>query len=178
MADIILDAETVTVEGKWVGIRGHDLELDFEGRRRLVGGVRDTSGERRALVHNYFDGLTLNWDRDYPGGVHIEGKTRIDELEIGDSVTINRPGPARGRSVLNVTGDIVMIVDVNAFDELPPQAREVANELWRAWFVGGDPSPLGPASGRSLSIEGIAKLLADLLARIRQLEERVAALEA
>ena len=49
----------------------HDLHLDNESRRS------STDGARRALVHNFQDGLTINWASDYPGGVTIQGEVKI-----------------------------------------------------------------------------------------------------
>lgn len=49
-----------------------DLMLDAPGRRR--GG---TSPHRRALVHDFNDGLTLNYAGDYPGGVSVTGNAAV-----------------------------------------------------------------------------------------------------
>jgi hypothetical protein len=49
-----------------------DLMLDAQSRRR--GGP---STHRRALVHDYNDGLTLNYAGDYPGGVTLTGDARV-----------------------------------------------------------------------------------------------------
>ena len=58
-----------------------DLMLDSPARR--LGGL---SPHRRALVHDYNDGLTLNYAGDYPGGVAITGNARVtgDLTVIGD----------------------------------------------------------------------------------------------
>jgi hypothetical protein len=175
-ADVTLDGETVEINGNFLEVRGHDLKLDSPRRRSTRGGVVDTSGERRALVHDFEDGLTLNWDQDYPAGVKIEGRTRTDSLEVANALTVNRDASRLTDPSLTVLGKIVMILDVDEFDDLPESARSVAHQLWRAWYSDGD-VPLDPRSGRTVAIDGIAKLLADLVARVRVLEERVAALE-
>lgn len=55
-----------------------DLMLEFASRRTEVG------EHRRALTHDYTDGLTLNWARDYPGGITLLGPVRIpDEVTFG-----------------------------------------------------------------------------------------------
>ena len=36
-------------------------------------------GQRRALMHNTGDGLTVNVDGDYPGGVTIRGTVRLPD---------------------------------------------------------------------------------------------------
>jgi hypothetical protein len=58
-----------------------DLCLDAGSDRRKPAG---TSPYRRALVHDFEDGLTLNWDGDYPGGVTINGNIVrvVGKLEI------------------------------------------------------------------------------------------------
>jgi hypothetical protein len=44
--------------------------------------------QRRALVHDFNDGLTINWAGDYPGGVTIDGFVVkvLGVLEVGGLV--------------------------------------------------------------------------------------------
>jgi hypothetical protein len=59
-----------------------DLILDSEERRS--GDHKSDKEMRRALVHNVNDGLTINYNGDYPGGVAIKGEVRVsDELIVG-----------------------------------------------------------------------------------------------
>lgn len=74
-ADIKLDGNWLVFEGQWTRVRSWDLMLDAEDRRS------DSSGWRRALVHNHEDGLTINYSSDYPAGVKIEGNTKCDSVE-------------------------------------------------------------------------------------------------
>jgi hypothetical protein len=53
-----------------VKVEAWDLCLDGGKDRR-----KNDTPQRRALVHDFDDGLTLNWDGDYPGGVTINGTT-------------------------------------------------------------------------------------------------------
>jgi hypothetical protein len=69
--DITLDGSTIALEGDRVHIDGFDLDLDSSERRS------NTSGLRRALVHDFDDGLTINYAGDYPAGVRIHGATSI-----------------------------------------------------------------------------------------------------
>jgi|LakMenEpi03Aug12_release.lakeMendotaPanAssembly.Ray.scaffolds.fasta_scaffold01730_27 hypothetical protein len=55
-----------------VKVEALDLCLDSQDRRK------NNTQHRRALVHDFDDGLTLNWNRDYPGGVTIKGNTNVD----------------------------------------------------------------------------------------------------
>jgi len=71
-ADITLNgddgnAEWVIVEGSVLKAETSDLMLDSPGRRSA-----DT-GFRRAMVHDFKDGLTINFNGDYPGGVTVGG---------------------------------------------------------------------------------------------------------
>jgi hypothetical protein len=71
LADIIFDNPPQRIEAQCetMLIRGHDVMVDSASRRRhgLV------TGFRRALVHDQNDGLTINYNGDYPGGVTING---------------------------------------------------------------------------------------------------------
>ena len=72
-ADIRLDdprSEWVTVQGSALNVNGSDVILDSPARRTAHGGKF-----RRALVHDERDGLTVNFDGDYPGGVLVNDAT-------------------------------------------------------------------------------------------------------
>ncbi len=96
--DINLDGDWVVVEGNWTRIRTLDLMLDAPSRRITQ------SGQRRALVHDNTDRLTINYAGDYPNGVYISGQTSIEALYVGGkgrfadgvvtpSLTIGQPAP-------------------------------------------------------------------------------------
>ena len=72
MSDIKFEGDSVVIEGDATISRTPDLMLDEASRRRRRDGVR------RALVHDFEDGLTANWDDDYPGGVTVNGAKRIN----------------------------------------------------------------------------------------------------
>lgn len=71
MSDIILDGDNVFVDGRATYLRMPDLLLDAPDRRTPSGDFR------RALVHDFNDGLTINWGGDYPAGVTIQGQVQI-----------------------------------------------------------------------------------------------------
>lgn len=93
-----------------------DLCLDSPDRRK------NESEYRRALVHDFSDGLTVNWDRDYPGGVTVEGLKEANGHEEGAKVTnlrevvFYKSGPSRGRLALGraclVRGDSLLYEDL------------------------------------------------------------------
>lgn len=75
MSDIkFSDSETIVVECFTLKSTGADIVVDNSGRRK------STSGLRRALVHDFNDGLTLNWDEDYPGGITLKGPVAASKL--------------------------------------------------------------------------------------------------
>jgi len=76
-SDIKLDGRSVIIEGSYTKLKTLDLILDAPSRRK------NNNGVRRALVHDQNDGLTVNYNADYPGGVTIKGKTKIDLLTAG-----------------------------------------------------------------------------------------------
>jgi hypothetical protein len=72
-----LVGETVKVTGDALHCDVPDLLLDH--RLRRPEGAR---GRRRALVHNTRDGLTVNWNSDYPGGVTIFGPVHVGSTDL------------------------------------------------------------------------------------------------
>ena len=57
-------------------LTGADLKIDHKPRRK------NKTPHRRALVHDFKDGLTLNWAKDYPGGVTIKGNVNVPDKLI------------------------------------------------------------------------------------------------
>jgi hypothetical protein len=55
-------------------VQAWDLCLDSGDAERR----KEPTAMRRALVHDFNDGLTMNWDNDYGGGVTINGLHTID----------------------------------------------------------------------------------------------------
>jgi hypothetical protein len=74
--DLVLDGDWVVIKGKWTKLATLDLMLDAPSRRI------DQSGQRRALVHDHGDKLTINYSGDYPNGVHIAGSTTAESLFV------------------------------------------------------------------------------------------------
>jgi len=75
-SDIKLEEDSIILEGNAIYVRGSDLLLDQILRRP---GTNPTSF-RRALVHNDHDGLTINFNGDYPNGVTIQGNLEVDTV--------------------------------------------------------------------------------------------------
>ncbi|MBQ1052264.1 hypothetical protein KBX50_27895 [Micromonospora sp. C51] len=99
--DIRLDdgnnADWISIEAAVVNARAADLILDSAARRGAGGGPF-----RRALVHNSEDGLTVNFNGDYPGGVRING-ARLN-LRV-----IEQSGPTPKLPRTGQVGDLVLV---------------------------------------------------------------------
>ena len=66
-----VDGSFLVLEARVVKATASDFMLDAAERRKGGGPFR------RALVHNQNDGLTINFNGDYPGGVTINGLSEI-----------------------------------------------------------------------------------------------------
>lgn len=73
--DLILDQDggnSIVIDAAALKATAADFVLDSPSRH--TGGQRKRkAGSRRALVHDFEDGLTVNFNGDYPGGVTING---------------------------------------------------------------------------------------------------------
>ncbi|OFZ10061.1 MAG: hypothetical protein A3D92_11885 [Bacteroidetes bacterium RIFCSPHIGHO2_02_FULL_44_7] len=75
MADIKFTAnDEVVVEAFTLKTSGADFVLDYAPRKL------NNTPFRRALVHDFQDGLTLNWANDYPGGITLNGNVNLSEV--------------------------------------------------------------------------------------------------
>ncbi len=83
MSDVRFDGEWVLIEGTIAKATTTDLMLDSAGRRKA------STPHRRALVHDFDDGLTVNWANDYPAGVTVNSTKRINGHNGGDWVEVN-----------------------------------------------------------------------------------------
>jgi hypothetical protein len=84
------DQSCVVVEARILKGNGTtDFMLDggADRRKRVPSGPEANSLHRRALVHDINDTLTINYDRDYAGGVVICGNVRVDGLD-GDLASL------------------------------------------------------------------------------------------
>lgn len=156
--EVILEAFSVKVEGA-------DLKLDHAPRRS------NSSDHRRALVHDYNDGLTINWSEDYPGGITLRGEVKVAKLS-GTHLRVlhhdvHLDNPARRTST---TGNRRALVhDFN--DGLTIN--------WNSDYPGGVTIRGAVKCPNSLSVAGqdVLGLISNLQSQITALEARVAALE-
>jgi hypothetical protein len=85
-----------------VKVAAPDLCVDGEEGRRKG---RGKSNYRRALVHDLDDGLTMNWDDDYSGGVTIRG---VKKIMLFDTGTPYGQGILAFGRACNVEGDVLI----------------------------------------------------------------------
>lgn len=78
MTDIRFNGDWIHLEATITKAESTDLMLDSASRRKT------NSPHRRALVHDFDDGLTVNWDNDYPGGVSVNSCKQIQGFNNRD----------------------------------------------------------------------------------------------
>jgi hypothetical protein len=103
MSDIVFGTfDQIEVTCSNFNVHGSDLTLDSPARRK-PGGPR----LRRALVHDESDGLTLNFNADYPGGVSVSGplalrgNVSLDLAELGHTAKIPPIGQGSGQVIIH-----------------------------------------------------------------------------
>jgi hypothetical protein len=161
-ADILLDDPQdgwTTVQGDILRAQTTDLMLDSPERRST------DVGERRALVHDTNDGLTINYAGDYPSGVKIQGdKVKAESIEFkldspgrrlrpggsrralvhdeGDGLTINHSGDYPGGVTIRDARLHLRVVEVQGTEYQLP-AHGTPGELVLTHNTSDDPEYLG-----------------------------------
>lgn len=100
-------SDWAVIEGRVLETKVADIIVDSPARRGPGGGVF-----RRALVHDQRDGLTINYNGDYPGGVRINNVSL--NLKVLDQTGGTPVLPKDGSP-----GDILMIVNTATLDNIP-----------------------------------------------------------
>lgn len=134
MTDILLDQQGghwVVVDAGAFKVAGTDVLLDSPARK---GG---RPGLRRALVHDHNDSLTLNYNKDYTGGVTIEN-ARV-RLMVNSGPTL----PKEGR-----IGELYLMETVHRIDGTPIGA------ITSLWLCVSPPAPniTNTATWREISL--------------------------
>ena len=172
MSDIKFEGDSVVIEGDATISRTPDLMLDEGSRRRRRDGVR------RALVHDFDDGLTANWDDDYPGGVTVNGTKRINGYR--NLVTI-------ASRVVKIVGRQLMLDDPAMRVNETPHRRALVHDRhdklvinYRGDYPGGV-EIWGPVRFRSpadrFNVE-LSEVIMELQTRVSDLTKKTADLEA
>jgi hypothetical protein len=123
MSDIVLDAtEQVAILCDNLKVQGHDFLLDSPSRRQAPKPV----GFRRALVHDQNDGLTINFAKDYPGGVTISG-VRSLEFEIRHDDEHFAKGLGHPANEVLMLADVIVSLR-KRIDDLQSQITKLASK--------------------------------------------------
>jgi hypothetical protein len=153
--DLILDQDggiTIELQAQHaVKATSSDFLLDSPHRRKDA-----TPAERRALVHDFGDALTLNYAGDYPGGVRITGP-----------VTLTEPVTVKGHLV--VDGPITFYHNITqevSFDA--PRALGGSGRKERRTIA----SPVDLDGYLDMSLGDLRKLITDLTARVAAIEAK------
>jgi len=108
-------SDWAVIEGSVLDAKVSDIILDSPARRGRGGGRF-----RRALVHDQSDGLTVNFNGDYPGGV------RINNVSLNLKV-VHQSGGSPVLPKEGSPGDILMIVNTIRIEHT---RMGVSTSLW------------------------------------------------
>ena len=140
----------IKLEPVQVKMECYDLCLDCMDPERKK---TDPAGMRRALVHDFDDGLTMNWAKDYPGGVTINTLKTIDAkpkmLTSPSAIHLTIYGNTKIADNLKVDNDVTIDGSLKLKGKFPPGGFAPAG--WTPYY--------------------------DLKDKIHELEARIAALE-
>lgn len=123
------DGDTIVFQAAALQSGAADLLLDSPARRKKNG------GHRRALVHDGDDGLTINFNGDYPGGVTIRNASLNLVAQEQDGAEPKLPKSA-------LPGTLLLILSV--WGGNPPYGiRQSKMSLWLCIGLPGDRVNLG-----------------------------------
>jgi hypothetical protein len=174
MSDVRFDGEWVLIEGTIAKATTTDLMLDSAGRRKTK------TPHRRALVHDFDDGLTVNWANDYPAGVTVNSTKRINGHNGGDWVDV-------ASRVVQIKGSDLMLDYPSRRANTTAYRRAVVHGWndtltlnYNRDYPGGVliEGPVRMPGGAVISGQDIAATLTSLTSQIASLTSRIAALEA
>ncbi|GAB3074908.1 MULTISPECIES: hypothetical protein [unclassified Phycicoccus] len=183
MTDIRFDGDWILLEGAVTKSATSDFMLDTAGRRST------NTPYRRALVHDFTDGLTVNWDRDYPGGVTINDTKTLKGATNGDWIVVQSRVTQHLGTDIMLDGGAERRRTTTIFRPRGTKSSPYRRALVHAWedqlvvnfnrdYVGGvliDGSVTVPGS---LSVAGqdVATVLASLQAQVTALTGQVTTL--
>jgi hypothetical protein len=168
-ADVTLDSTPgwVTIGGSILKSQTTDFMLDSPDRRKET-----TTPYRRALVHDFNDGLTINYNNDYPGGVTLNGVTLLNGASLN--------GASLNGVALNNVSAITPVNSIPATGNATPLV--INGGIQFGWAPGG--TVMVKAGNRyipmpaPLKAVNLQSMLTDMQNQIDALTKRVAALEA
>jgi hypothetical protein len=174
MSDIRFDGDWVLIEGTITKATSTDIMLDSAGRRVTA------TPYRRALVHDFDDGLTVNWANDYPAGVTVNSAKRLNGHNNGDWVQV-------ASRVVDVRGSDLMLDYASRRANTTPFRRALVHGWndtltlnYNRDYPGGVliEGPVRMPGGAVIAGQDVATMLTSLSTQVSSLTARVAALEA
>ena len=163
-----VDGTFVVVQGRVLKVEASDFMLDSPDRHK-------GAGNRRALVHDQSDGLTVNFNGDYPGGVAINGSKINLNGPAGARVSIDQTGAigATGNADQVTLHSTIINLDTTSADSL--SAGEVRLTFQHPDELDQDGNPRVAGFPETVSL---GLLLTEMRDEIKSLKDRVAHLEA
>ena len=152
-----------------VKVEAWDLCVDSKDRRK------NTTPERRALVHDFDDGLTINYSYDYPGGVKINHLNVINarpnnKLTSPGATHLTITGNTQITGNTKITGDGELVGNLTVggkvlFHKKVPAAAQPA--------ASGRAMPIQPGQPPSTPLD-LADVIATMQQQISELEKKLA----
>lgn len=152
--------DLLTLTGTFVKVTATDVMLDNAERRKAA------TGNRRALVHDFEDGLTINYDGDYPGGVKIRGNVEMPEGVTTKAATVKGPLVA---TTLTVKG-LPVVTQLGARPEVGVQVSS-----WHEIVLDG--KTILAKSLRQEKGHGVTETSFDLIKELQKLREDMTVLQ-
>lgn len=95
-----------------VKVEAWDLCVDSQDRRK------NTTPHRRALVHDFQDGLTVNWGNDYPAGVTLRGVRSIEGYNLGPTTKTEFKNVVDFRGGLECFSGVRLIANASTWTQI------------------------------------------------------------
>lgn len=151
--DIILDdqdKEWITLAATAVNTTASEFIMDAPGRHEGI------PGPRRALVHDHADGLTLNYNRDYPGGLTLnDARVRLEvHLHLGSPPALPAAGVIGEMYAVSCISVAAKFSESNSSQLLPEAGHDIDRGL-------GAARELGHAVDKALALARERPLYAD-----------------
>ncbi len=160
------DGNTILLDGGVVRATAADFILDSPQRHKGPGAFR------RALVHDFNDGLTINWTGDYPGGVTIIGPSTASSLAY---IVLDRSGSVFGVNSLDQVTIHGSVIHLNTLTTDSNSAGDVKLTFQHPGEFDQDGNQRTPDVPETVLLGALLTTLRD---EISVLKDRVAMLEA
>jgi hypothetical protein len=111
-------------------------------------------------VHDYGDRLTLNYAKDYPGGVNIQGRVQLEEII-----------PTGGQ--IRVEGEILVTSRPEKVISNTPTTLEIKHDTILVTSIMKMKNPRTSAVIEKTSVLDLVQAILDLQSKVKTLEEEI-----